>query len=53
MSPGKSNSKVGGAAKPNKVLSNLVKSFEKLTVMSPKLQLNLNACLTDQSNEGS
>jgi hypothetical protein len=48
MSPGKS---VKGSPKTNLVLSNLVKKFEKLTAISPKLQLNLNACLIDQSNE--
>jgi hypothetical protein len=49
MSPGKSK---GGSPKPNELLSGLVKKFEKLTAMSPKLQLNLNACLSDRSYDG-
>jgi hypothetical protein len=48
MSPGKSK---GLSPKHNLLLGSLVKKFEKLTAISPKLQLNLNACLSDRSNE--
>ena len=48
MSPGKSK---GLSPKPNLIMGSLVKKFEQLTAISPKLQLNLNACLSDRSNE--
>lgn len=41
------SSQRGSKSSKNLMMSTLVKNFEKKTILSPKLQINLNACLSE------